>query len=88
MSLRDLGDAAGFQRSLAEADRAFQTIRTETELYLSNAYNGIGSVTLLQAAAQHSRRQGKQALEWIDKALALVPNHPYARMTARRPCGS
>jgi len=78
MSLRDLGDAAGFQRSLAEADRAFQTIRTEAELYLSNAYNGLGSVTLLQAAAQHSRRQGKQALQWIDKALALVPNHPYA----------
>jgi TIR domain len=78
MSLRDLGDAAGFERSLAEADRAFQTIRAEAELYLSNAYNGLGSVTLLQAAAQHSKRQGKQALQWIDKALALVPNHPYA----------
>jgi tetratricopeptide (TPR) repeat protein len=78
MSLRDLGDAAGFDRSLAEADRVFQTIRAEAELYLSNAYNGLGSVTLLQADAQHSKRQGKQALQWIDKALALVPNHPYA----------
>jgi tetratricopeptide (TPR) repeat protein len=78
MSLRDLGDAAGFEHSLAEADRTFQTIRAEAELYLSNAYNGLGSVTMLQAAAHRSKRQGKQALQWIDKALALVPNHPYA----------
>lgn len=72
------GDAAGFDRSLAEADRVFQTIRAEAELYLSNAYNGLGSVILLQADAQRRKRQGKQALQWIDKALALVPNHPYA----------
>ena len=78
MSLRDLGDAAGFDRSLAEADRVFQTIRAEAELYLSNAYNGLGSVALLQAAAQRSKGQGKQALQWIDKALVLVPDHPYA----------
>jgi tetratricopeptide (TPR) repeat protein len=78
MSLRDLGDGAGFNRLLAEADRVFQTMRAEAELYLSNAYNGLGSVTLLQAAAQRSKRQGKQALQWIDKALALVPDHPHA----------
>ena len=78
MSLRDLRDAAGFERSLAEADRAFHTMRAEAELYLSNAYNGLGSVTMLQAAAQRSKRLGKQALQWIDKALALVPDHPHA----------
>ena len=76
--MRDLGDAAGFDRLLAESDRVFQTIRAEAELYLSNAYNGLGSVTLLQAAAERSKRKGKQALQWIDKALTLVPNHPYA----------
>lgn len=71
MSLRDLGDQKGFASSLKEADRTFQTIGAEAELYLSNAYNGLGSVALL-----HGR--GEQALDWIDKALALVPNHPYA----------
>jgi tetratricopeptide (TPR) repeat protein len=71
MSLRDLGDLQGFNDSLREADRTFQTIRTEAELYLSNAYNGLGSVTLLQGDA-------KQAIQWIDRALALVPNHPFA----------
>jgi tetratricopeptide (TPR) repeat protein len=71
MSSRDVGDTAGFTRLLQESQRAFQTIKTEAELYLANAYNGIGSVTLL-------KEEGPQALEWIDKALALVPDHPYA----------
>jgi hypothetical protein len=91
MSLRDLDDATGFACSLAKADRVFQTIRAEAELYLSNAYNGLGSVTLLQADAQRSKRSGKLALQWIDKALALVPNHPYAlhdRQEALRFLGS
>jgi len=78
MSLRDLGDLPGFRSSVQEADRTFRTIRSEAELYLSNAYNGLGGVTLLQAASQHSAKQGKQALQWIDKALKLVPDHPYA----------
>jgi len=71
MSLRDLGDQEGFESSRQKADRAFQTIRAEAELYLANAYTGLGSVTLLKG-------QGKDALRWIDKALELVPNHPYA----------
>jgi hypothetical protein len=66
-----VGDAAGFTRLLQESQRAFQTIKTEAELFLANAYNGLGSVTVLNG-------QGQQALEWIDKALALVPDHPYA----------
>jgi tetratricopeptide (TPR) repeat protein len=71
MALRDIGDQKGFETSLGEADRAFHTIQSEAELYLSNAYNGVGSVTLL-----HGRFE--EALRWIDKALELVPDHPYA----------
>jgi tetratricopeptide (TPR) repeat protein len=76
MSFRDLGDIEAFENSLQEADRAFQTIRSEAELYLSNAYNGIGSVTMLKSASHRSLRQ---ALQWIDKALELVPDHQFAR---------
>ncbi len=71
MSSRDLGDNESFESSLQEADRTFQTIRGEAELYLANAYNGLGSVTMLNGKA-------KEALRWIDKALELVPDHPYA----------
>jgi tetratricopeptide (TPR) repeat protein len=71
MSARDLGDPQTFERILQESERTFQTIQAEAELYLANAYNGLGSVTLLKG-------QGKQALSWIDKALELVPDHPYA----------
>ncbi len=78
VSLRDLGDAEGYETSLQKADRTFLTIRGEAELYLSNAYNGLGSVTLLKAASQRSARQGKEAIQWIDRALKLVPDHPYA----------
>jgi tetratricopeptide (TPR) repeat protein len=71
MALRDLGDQKGFENRLQEADRAFHTIQAEAEVYLSNAYNGVGSVELLHG-------QFEQALRWIDKALELVPDHPYA----------
>lgn len=71
MALRDLGDQKGFESFLREADRAFHTIQSEAELYLSNAYNGVGSVTLLDGKFE-------EALRWIDKALDLVPDHPYA----------
>jgi hypothetical protein len=71
MSSRDLGDQSSFETLLRESERTFQTIKAEAELYLSNAYNGLGSVSLLNG-------EGKQALRWIDKALELVPNHPYA----------
>ena len=71
MSCRDLGDQAGFDSTLQEADRAFQTIQSQAELYLANAYTGLGSVTLL-------RGQARDGLSWIEKALQLVPDHPYA----------
>jgi tetratricopeptide (TPR) repeat protein len=72
MSLRDLGDQKGSESALRDADRTFQTIREEAELYLGNAYTGLGSVMLLKG-------QGKDALRYIDKPLELVPNHPFAR---------
>jgi tetratricopeptide (TPR) repeat protein len=71
MSSRDLGDHDAFEKLLQESERTFQTIKSEAELYLANAYNGVGSVTLLKG-------EGKQALRWIDKALKLVPDNPYA----------
>lgn len=71
MSLRDLGDQPGSQSALQEAERTFQTIQSEAELYLANAYTGIGGVRLLQG-------KGKEGLRWIDKALELVPDHPFA----------
>ena len=72
MSLRDLGNTRGFQSSLKEADRTFQTIRDEAEVYLANAYNGLGSVTMLDGKA-------KDAVRWIDKSLKLVPDNPFAQ---------
>jgi len=71
MALRDLRDQKGFENRLLEADRAFRTIQAEAEVYLSNAYNGVGSVELLHGHCE-------QALRWTDKALELVPDHPYA----------
>ena len=70
MSSRDLGDHDAFER-LCENPSTRSTIKSEAELYLANAYNGLGSVTLLKG-------EGKPALRWIDKALELVPDHPYA----------
>ena len=71
MSERDLGNKAGFESLLHEAARVFQTIQGEAELYLANAYTGLGGVNWLQG-------RDKDALGWIDKALELVPSHPFA----------
>ena len=71
MSSRDLGDHDASEKLLQESEHTFETIKSEAELYLANAYNGLGSVTLLKG-------EGKPALRWIDKALELVPDHPYA----------
>jgi hypothetical protein len=71
MSLRDLGDQKGFATTLGDAESAFQTIRGEAELCLANAYNGVGSVTMLKGLFMDANR-------WNDKALELAPNHTYA----------
>jgi len=72
MALRDSGDASGFEANLARAAQAFDTIRQEAELYLANAYTGAAAIPML-------RGEGHAALDLIDRALTLAPNHPYAR---------
>ena len=71
MALRDSGDTAGFEHNLALAAQAFETIRQEAELHLANAYTGAAAIPML-------RGQGPQALDLINRALTLAPNHPYA----------
>jgi hypothetical protein len=77
MSLRDLGNQKGFESALQETDRTFRTIQAEAELYLANAYTGLGSATLLKG-------QGKDALCWIDKALDLCRSTSTRSMTGRK----
>jgi hypothetical protein len=71
MALRDSGDTAGFEDNLALAAQAFETIRQETELHLANAYTGAAAIPML-------RGEGSQALDLVNKALTLIPNHTYA----------
>jgi len=71
MALRDSGDTPGFDANLALAAQAFETIRDEAELHLANAYTGAAAIPAL-------RGEGRPALDLIDRALRLAPNHPYA----------
>jgi hypothetical protein len=71
MAERDLGDVAGFETHLQSAATCFTTVQREAELHLANAYTGSASVPMLRGDGQH-------ALELIERALALAPNHPYA----------
>jgi hypothetical protein len=71
MALRDSGDTPGFDANLALAAQAFETIRDEAELHLANAYTGAAAIPAL-------RGEGRPALDLIDRALSLAPNHPYA----------
>lgn len=71
MALRDSGDSEGFEANLALAAQAFETIRQEAELHLANAYTGAAAIPML-------RGEGPQALDLINRALTLAPNHPYA----------
>jgi len=71
MALRDSGDTPGFDANLALAAQAFETIRDEAELHLANAYTGAAAIPAL-------RGEGRPALDLINRALMLAPNHPYA----------
>jgi hypothetical protein len=71
MALGESGDGPGFESNLALAAQAFETIRREAELHLANAYTGAAAIPML-------RGKGPPALDLIDRALALAPNHPYA----------
>jgi tetratricopeptide (TPR) repeat protein len=68
MALRDIGDSVGFTRSLDKAERVFNTMQDESKMHLASACNGIGSVELL-------RQHFKEAVQWIDRALELMPNY-------------
>lgn len=68
MALRDIGDSDGFIRSLDKAERVFNTMQDESKMHLASAFNGIGSVELL-------RQHFKEAVQWIDRALELMPNY-------------
>jgi tetratricopeptide (TPR) repeat protein len=75
MALRDtrqqrriVGDA---RAALDRARQVFDAIRVEAEERTAEAYNGLGSIEAL-------REHWPQALAWIDRALALVPNYPAA----------
>ncbi|MCC6393655.1 MAG: toll/interleukin-1 receptor domain-containing protein [Bryobacterales bacterium] len=71
MALRDSGDTPAFEANLELAAKTFETIRREAELHLANAYTGAAAIPMLHG-------EGPQALDLINRALTLAPNHPYA----------
>jgi hypothetical protein len=72
MALQDSGDIGGFESHLELAAKCFAVVRREAEAHLANAYVGSASIPML-------RGDGPTALSLIDGALALAPDHPYAR---------
>jgi hypothetical protein len=72
MAQRDSGDTAGFELHLGFAAKCFEVVQREAELHLANAYTGSASIPML-------RGDGPRALDLVNDALKLVPNHPYAK---------
>jgi hypothetical protein len=72
MALRDSGDIAGFESHLELAAKSFAVVQREAELHLANAYTGSASIPML-------RSDGPKALDLINGALKLAPDHPYAK---------
>ena len=72
MAQRDSGDAVGFQSHLKLAAKCFEVVQREAELHLANAYTGAASIPML-------RGDGGKALDLINHALELAPDHPYAK---------
>jgi len=72
MAQRDSGDAVGFQSNLELAATCFQVVQREAELHLANAYTGAASIPML-------RGDGGTALDLINHALELAPDHRYAK---------
>ena len=56
------------KEALIQADRVFFTIRREGEWRMASAFNGTGSVRLVDG-------QYKEALKYIDRALEFVPEY-------------
>ena len=72
MAQRDLCDMAGFESNLELAAKCFEVVQREVELQLANACTGAAAVPMLRGG-------GPKALDLIDHALALAPDHPYAK---------
>jgi hypothetical protein len=72
MAQRDSGDTAGFESHLEFAAKCFEVVQREAELHLANAYTGSASIPML-------RGDGPKALDLINGALRLAPDHPYAK---------
>lgn len=70
MVMRDLNRPEEFDRTLKESERMFEAIRQQNPED-AGAWNGLGSVALL-------RNDPKTALEYIDKALEIMPNYEAA----------
>jgi hypothetical protein len=73
MAQREAGDTAGFESSLSLAARCFEVVQREAELQLANAYTGSASIPAL-------RGDGSKALDLINSALKLAPDHRYAKL--------
>jgi hypothetical protein len=72
MAQRDSGDMAGFESHLEFAAKCFEVVQREAELHLANAYTGSASIPML-------RGDGPKALDLIEGALELAPDHVYAK---------
>jgi hypothetical protein len=72
MAQRNSGDTAGFASNLELAAKTFDVVQGEAELHLANAYTGSASIPML-------RGDGRTALDLINRALALAPDHPFAK---------
>lgn len=72
MAQRDSGDTVGFESNLDLAAKFFEVVQREAELQLANAYTGSASIPML-------RGDGAKALDLINHALELAPDHPYAK---------
>ena len=72
MAQRDSGDTDGFESHLELAAKCFGVIQREAELHLANAYTGSASIPML-------RGDGPKALDLINGALKLAPDHHYAK---------
>jgi len=71
LALSEVGNSIDSTAAVARAERVFQVMRAELEAQVASAYNGIGSVAIMQ-------RRYADALQWIDKALELLPNYAHA----------
>jgi tetratricopeptide (TPR) repeat protein len=71
VALSEIGNAADAAAAVGRADRVFQAMRDELQTQLAGAYNGIASMAIVEG-------RFTDALDWLDRALVLVPNYQEA----------